>query len=83
MKPLTLCICLYSALFLFGAILGCNTEQPVVPPDEVDEGGTVPPPPPPAGMVLIPAGEFDMGSNGGENDELLVRKVYVDAFYIV
>ena len=84
MKPLTLCICLYGALFLFGAILGCNTEQPVVPPDEVDEGGTVPPPPPPAGMVLIPAGEFEMGSNDEEaqNDEQPVRKVYVDAFYM-
>ncbi len=41
-------------------------------------------PPPPAGMVLIPAGEFDMGSNDAEarNDEQPVRRVYVDAFYM-
>ena len=40
--------------------------------------------PPPDGMVLIPAGEFDMGSNDAEanNDEQPVRRVYVDAFYI-
>ena len=38
----------------------------------------------PDGMVLIPAGEFEMGSNDTEadNDERPVRRVYVDAFYI-
>ena len=42
------------------------------------------PAPPPEGMVYIPAGEFDMGSNDAEanNDEQPVRKVYVDAFYM-
>ena len=42
------------------------------------------PAPPPDGMVLIPAGEFDMGSNDAEarNDEQPVRTVYVDAFYM-
>ena len=41
-------------------------------------------PPPPAGMVLIPAGEFQMGSNDAEanNNEQPVRRVYVDAFYM-
>ena len=41
-------------------------------------------PPPPAGMVYIPAGEFEMGSNDEEadNDEQPVRTVYVDAFYM-
>ena len=36
------------------------------------------------GMVLIPAGEFQMGSNDSEasNDEQPVHPVYVDAFYI-
>ena len=40
--------------------------------------------PPPDGMVLIPAGEFEMGSNDAEadNDEQPVRTVYVDAFYM-
>ena len=36
------------------------------------------------GMVLIPAGEFEMGSNDAEvnNDEQPVHTVYVDAFYM-
>ena len=34
--------------------------------------------PPPKGMVLIPAGEFQIGSN----DEQPGHKVYVDAFYM-
>lgn len=42
------------------------------------------PAPPPDGMVLIPAGEFEMGSNDAEarNNEQPVRTVYVDAFYM-
>ena len=39
---------------------------------------------PATNMVLISAGEFEMGSNDAEadNDEQPVRKVYVDAFYM-
>ncbi len=33
-------------------------------------------------MVLIPAGEFQMGSNTGERDEKPVHTVYLNAFYI-
>lgn len=33
-------------------------------------------------MVLIPAGEFQMGSTNGERDEKPVHTVYLDAFYI-
>lgn len=33
-------------------------------------------------MVLIPAGEFQMGSNTGDTDEKPIHTVYVDAFYI-
>ena len=33
-------------------------------------------------MVLIPAGDFQMGSNKGEGDEKPVHTVYLDAFYI-
>lgn len=33
-------------------------------------------------MVLIPAGEFQMGSNDGDPDERPVHTVYLDAFYI-
>ena len=38
----------------------------------------------PAGMVLIPAGEFQMGSKGAEagSDEQPVHTVYLDAFYM-
>ena len=35
----------------------------------------------PAGMVLIPAGEFDMGSNASRYEQP-VHKVYVDVFYM-
>ena len=53
-------------------------------------GGTTPPvttrPVTPAssteGMVLIPAGEFRMGSNSGSSSEKPVHSVYVDAFYM-
>ncbi len=33
-------------------------------------------------MALVPAGEFTMGSATGDADELPVRKVYVDAFFM-
>ena len=36
----------------------------------------------PPGMVLIPAGEFQMGSNNGYDCEKPVHTVYVDAFYM-
>ena len=35
-----------------------------------------------ANMVLIPAGEFQMGSSDGNREEKPVHTVYVDAFYI-
>ncbi len=35
-----------------------------------------------ADMVLIPAGEFQMGSNEGANNEQPVHTVYIDAFYM-
>ncbi|MFC1883167.1 formylglycine-generating enzyme family protein [Thermodesulfobacteriota bacterium] len=36
----------------------------------------------PSNMVLIPAGEFEMGSDEGEIDEKPIHTVYLDAFYI-
>ena len=41
-------------------------------------------PPPPAGMVLIPAGEFQMGSDDedADADEQPVHTVHIDAFYM-
>ena len=34
------------------------------------------------GMVLIPAGEFQMGSNSGDSNEKPIHSVYIDAFYM-
>ena len=44
----------------------------------------IPVPPPPINTVLIPAGEFQMGSNASntENDEKPMHTVYVDSYYI-
>ena len=60
-------------------------ESPVsalpVPPQPV----RFPEPPtasPTAGMVLIPAGEFRMGSSSGRDNEEPVHSVYVGAFYM-
>ena len=41
-------------------------------------------PPPPEGMVLIPAGEFQMGSDDEDArlDEQPVHTVHLDAFYM-
>ena len=41
-------------------------------------------PPPPEGMVLVPAGEFEMGSEDAEAkpNEQPIHTVYVDAFYM-
>jgi len=35
-----------------------------------------------AAMVLVPAGEFTMGSDKGDDDEQPVHKVFLDSFYI-
>jgi formylglycine-generating enzyme required for sulfatase activity len=35
-----------------------------------------------APMVLVPAGEFTMGSNEGRDDEKPVRRIHLDAYYI-
>ncbi|MGZ9132991.1 MAG: formylglycine-generating enzyme family protein [Nitrospira sp.] len=35
-----------------------------------------------APMVLVPAGEFTMGSNEGSDDEKPVHHIYLDAYYI-
>ena len=44
----------------------------------------IPVQPPPINTVLIPAGEFQMGSNASntENDEKPMHTVYVDSYYI-
>ena len=81
------------------AISGCEREDITLPSETTTslsdekipfpEEKTATPPPEkeiaiPKGMVLIPAGEFQMGSNDAEadDDEQPVRPVYVDAFYM-
>ena len=74
------------------AISGCTgdetTDPPVTPPATDDKPPPPPPPdeppPPPDGMVLIPAGEFEMGSEDEDAnvDEQPIHTVYVDAFYM-
>ena len=49
---------------------------------ESTTGGGTTPPVTTEGMVLIPAGEFQMGSNSGDFDEKPIHSVYVDAFYM-
>lgn len=70
-------IILSLSVLLFLAITGLAEEKKetsALPKEIVDELGLK--------MVLIPAGEFMMGSEDGEEDEKPEHKVYVDAFYI-
>ena len=55
-------------------LLGPNEERSI---EVVLRQGDVP-----AGMVLVPAGKFIMGTDGASPDERPQREVYVDAFYI-
>ena len=81
---------LLSALVIIGSLLlvfsGCSTSQKEqvvqiqeiadanLPREIIGKDG--------APMVLIPAGEFRMGSNHGHRDERPVHTVYLDAFYM-
>ena len=57
------------SLACFLLLAGCSEET---------EDQTASPP----GMVLVPAGKFQMGSTTGDVDERPVHTVDVDAFYI-
>ena len=68
-------------------ISGCDeqmTSQMDILVDTVTDPSSGEPEVLPDGMVLIPAGEFEMGSNDAEAsaDEQPVHTVYVDAFYM-
>ena len=65
-----LAVCLFAL-----AMVGCGGDDDPPPPP-------LPPPlpPPPEGMVLIPAGTFQMG--GDAADALPVHTVHLDAFYM-
>ena len=71
------------AIVLLIGLIGCDGQVTYTVKAEGTPETTQPIAPPPAGMVLIPAGEFEIGSNErGRGDEQPVRKVYVDAFYM-
>ena len=77
------CLFIVIVISFFVCFIGCkqgSAPEVVDPEPEVTE----PVAPPPEGMVLIPAGEFQIGSNDAESndDEQPVRTVYVDAFYM-
>ena len=80
---LSVCISLYSTLFLLVAMAGCGKgkviERPLDDSTQAPIEGAVP-----AGMVLIPAGTFQMGSYdpGSDDRERPLHTVYVDAFYM-
>ncbi|MDE0317874.1 MAG: formylglycine-generating enzyme family protein [Candidatus Poribacteria bacterium] len=65
-------------LLILTMLLGCGTPRHI--PSARD---SLPPVnDTPDGMVLIPAGEFEMGRNQGAANERPVHTVYVDAFYM-
>jgi len=77
MKLLIIIACILSFLFLAACREDEPTEEepPVTTIPRIIEKEDVE-------MVLIPAGEFEMGSNDGRFDEKPVHTVYIDAFYI-
>ena len=82
-----LALCLFAIVIVMG---GCEDKPRVtLPPDPPTTTTTTtttitPPPAVPEGMVLIPAGSFEMGSNDAEADadEQPVHTVHLDAFYM-
>ena len=75
-------LCFSCAVLCWGIWIACYGEE--VAPIEGPDPAELTISPPPDGMVLIPAGEFEMGSNDAEaySSEQPVRTVYVDAFYM-
>ena len=78
--------CLFAIVLAMG---GCDETQQMVAPMVTENGGGPMLPPvgeamPPEGMVLIPAGSFEMGSEDpeAEADEQPVHTVHLDAFYM-
>ncbi len=69
-----------------------DAKPPVKPPHTANGGAapkpsTVPPPAEIAGkdgvpMVLVPVGEFTMGSDKGDDDEQPIHRVFLDSYYI-
>ena len=74
MKNRTCLFCILTLILCLGA--PAMSDEGAVVEESATEA------PPPEGMVLIPAGEFQMGSDNGDDDEKPVHTVYVDAFYM-
>ena len=78
-----LAVCLFAIAIV---MVGCDEPiEEMLPPPVTEPSVTEPPPvTPPEGMVLIPAGQFQMGSNDDEaqNDEQPVHTVHIDAFFM-
>ena len=84
-----LTVCLLAIAIVLGS---CGDRVDVMIPPPVapieapgtESPGTEPPTEPPEGMVLIPAGTFQMGSDDEEarTDEQPVHTVHLDAFYM-
>jgi len=52
-----------------------ETSNPAIPPTEIiDDRGVA--------MVLVPAGNFTMGSDTGDSDEKPIHTIYLDSYYI-
>ena len=58
------------SILILTILWGCGTQH-IPSADDIHEG-----------MVLIPAGAFEMGSHTGKNNERPVHTVYLDAFYM-
>jgi formylglycine-generating enzyme required for sulfatase activity len=65
----------FSNGLLVGAILWASIASAQIPAPEITGKDGTP-------MVLVPAGEFTMGSEGWDADEKPVHRVYLDAFYM-
>ena len=82
-----LAVCLFAIVIV---MVGCPPRQEMLPPavDETEPATepslTLPVTVPPEGMVLIPAGTFEMGSEDEDaySDEQPVHTVHLDAFYM-
>ena len=61
----------------FGTLISIFQKDWVFIPAETEPSSD-----PPPNMVLIPAGEFQMGSDSGKDNEKPVHSIYVDDFYI-
>jgi len=76
------------ALILGVFMAGCGDDDSdhggIIPDDVIPPDGETITGDDGAPMVLIPAGEFQMGDafNEGRDDELPVHTVYIDAFYM-